>query len=160
MKNHGPDFMQKMNSKRGKVISNFSYLENIISTFISAAYFTLSQGDQMNAMKEEILEDKLFGFEFKRQLLEKILKKRFPDVYKTLPRQKIERMQTIRNIIAHGVLTATGEIDKPDSITDISFRHGGKNFGAEKMFEEYEEKRATVQPVLEKLPGLTTQIVA
>ncbi len=114
----------------------------------------------MNVMKEEILEDKLFGFEFKRQLFEKILKKRFPLIYSSLPRQKIERMQTIRNIIAHGVLTATAEIDEPNSINNISFRHGGNNYGAGKIFKEYEEKRAAVQPALEKLPGLTTKIVA
>jgi len=145
-----------MNRERGRVVTNFAYLEDLISTFIACSYFKEDELVQLNALKDEILEDKFFSFEFKKQLLEKILKNRFQNKYKVSYR-KIEQMQTIRNTVAHGLLVATGDKHDKSKVYNVSLKHGGKVYPARELFDNYEKLRQQVEPVLRQLPGLTVE---
>jgi hypothetical protein len=148
--------LRKFNKQRGDVITNFAFIEHCISMFIAGSYFKEDEFEQMNTFRSEILDDKFFSFEFKRQIFIKILKNRFPEVYKNMPLKKIEKMQSLRNIVAHGPLSATGRKDRPNKVYDICFRHGGTNHPADKLLEEYEKLRMDVEPAVRNLPGMTT----
>ena len=145
-------------AQRGKIISNFAYIENIMNSFIAASYFGESETKQLNLMIEEVFNDKFFSFELRKQVFYKILKNRFRTVYSSFPRAKLERMQEIRNIIAHGLLTARSDIKKP-AITGISFKHGGKIHLSSEIIQEYESLWKSVKLKLKDLPGITIQQV-
>jgi len=146
---------EELNRTRGKVISNFAYLEDMISDFIAASYFKEDEPEQLQALKEEVLEDKFFSFEFKKQLLKKILKTRFKNVDQKFPYSQLDQLQTFRNVIAHGLLVGIGNTSSPSKIYKVSLKHGGKMYPVDETLVQYENLRLQVQPSLDNLPGIS-----
>lgn len=140
----------EIQNNRGKIISNFAFLETIISLFITNYYF----GKTNTQFIEEVMDDEFFSFELKRRLFTKIIKHHFKEKIDKFPNKEFRRMQEIRNIIAHATITAVTNSNSPGDVSDICFSHGGTRHTAETLINEYESLRLIVQKAISELPTI------
>ncbi len=148
--------VSEVQSERGRIISNFAFLEMIISQFIANHYSSITK----TKFIEEVLEDEFFSFELKKRLFRKILKNYFKEIENKFPNKEFSRMQTIRNIIAHGVIQANqDDIKNPKKALNVRFRHGGKDYPARELLNEYFDLKVIVQKAIEGLPNIKVRVV-
>lgn len=137
-------------NERGRVMSNFAFLESIISNEIAKYYIT--NDDERVKFANEILEHRFFSFDFKKVLLQNIVKdklgKKNPDFFKAL-----EGLQRSRNIIAHGLIVFIGDSTNPN-IDDVVFRHGGIEYKADQLIKVYTQNADLVTEQLKVIFGL------
>ncbi len=130
---------------RGRVITNFAFLEAAISDFIAHHYFQNS--NLKEAFLSEVMEEQYFNFDLKRRLFIKILEK-YPEFRNKMKLKQFQSMQEIRNILAHGTYEKNENGER-------CFRRGGINYLADDLLNEYQQLRKVVQPLMEELPGVS-----
>lgn len=132
---------QTISNARGHVISTFSSIEVAMSTLIAQIY--TSTTEQQVKLLGDVLEHKFFSFELKKAVFYKILGESQSPECKDFPKKKLERMQEIRNIVAHGAIEAITQ-DDFDDLKKLTFRHGGENYPAMGLITEYDQLREEV----------------
>ncbi|MCK5095839.1 MAG: hypothetical protein KAR24_00635 [Candidatus Pacebacteria bacterium] len=150
-------YITEIQNSRGKVSTNFASLEYFIAQFITMHYFKGPNHD----FTAEVLEDEYFSFGLLAKIFDKVLKK-YPDLYKKFPFQKLRRLQKLRNVIVHARLQSKATLDgRKENIKKIGmtyFYHAGKEYQVEEVFEEYEKLRNIVQPAIIDLPGVKNDV--
>lgn len=144
--------------KRGMLISNFAYIESLITSCIVANYFKPGDEKQITAMNEDIFESKLIPFEAKKIMLQTVLKKYHNNQAK-FPFKTLGDMQDIRNRFAHGVFQSKAMVvsqEPPEyKVIELQIRHNAKTYNADKLFKQYDDLMERLDPYIKKLPGVT-----
>ncbi len=149
MENEYTESMNAIDRKRGNTLSNFSYIEFLITKIIIKNY-NLKDDIKEQQITTDILEDEYISFGAKLRILKKIINKYHPAKYKKFPFGKIEELNKLRNIIAHSSLGM--KIDQKTAIatSQILFIHGGEEKEAEVIISKYNHLKNGVQTELEK----------
>lgn len=134
----------KINELKGKITSDFAFIERAISVCIASYY-----AKDWALFTEEILENDFFSFELKKRILGKLLKKHFPEYI--FPWAELARLQQLRNLASHGAITA---VPNEQGGHTVYLRHQGKNHSITKLKEEFESIKVVVDGAVDTLPGV------
>lgn len=130
---------------KGRILSRCSYYEQRMDLFITKHFV----GDEDASFTEDVLENEFFSFELKKRIFYKLLGKHFPEYYASFPRTKFTRLQTIRNVVAHGAI-----VTSPDHPGEklACLRHGAKNHSIQEILEEFDNINDEIRRIFETLP--------
>lgn len=135
----------KIKEKRGEILTNFAFVEDVMKSFIAGYYVN----DINHPIVPEIFEDEYFSFGLLFKIFEKVLKKQED---KSFPLQQLRRMSQLRNIVVHASVRGNATSPSTDKIVRIFFRHAGEEKEISEVFDEYDELKTLVQAsLLEKL---------
>ncbi len=136
--------------KRGEIVTNFSYIEYLMKTYISVHYFKSKD----HPIVSEIFEDEYFNFGLLFRIFEKILVKD----NKNFPLQNLRRMGHLRNIVAHAILVGKAVGPTKEEIIHRYFKHGGVLKEIEETFHEYQKNRSIVEDALIEIVKPTVDV--
>lgn len=147
--------LNKIKEKRGYVATNFAFIEGIMADVISFHYFK----NRNEAFVTDVLEDEYFNFGLRLKILKKVFfaqNVKFPD-------DMFHKLSRYRNIMVHSQVVAQSRVIKGTNIgfdiEKIDFKHGGKEYDPDHVFEEYEKAESEVRNILSRVPGGTFEKV-
>ncbi len=142
--------MGEIKSERGRIVTNFAYIENLIKMACSLHY--LGKIDQK--FMSEVLEDDYFNFGLLTHIFQKVLTKN-PSF--EFPIGKLFELSKHRNIIAHAQIKAYHENGE---VTDIRFYHGGERKEIGPIFSRYDELSKEIREKLNLFPGVEQTLIS
>lgn len=147
------NLLELVSIERGKIITNFQYIEGLLKDYISKHYFKNTK--EQILFKRELLEDEYFSFFLLKKVFEKIFKKY--DVNKYTKNKaifdKLNQLAKLRNLVAHAGIEGSARLASSSSITltKLFFRHGGEEKSIQKTIGEYNKLSGELQPILENI---------
>lgn len=136
---------------RSNIIQSFLSLEHLLNGAIAGEYFIDSTEELLFRFWSEVLDQELFSFELKKRILYAVLKSNYPALYKDFPRRELDRLQTIRNIIAHG-LEVHNETSGLKASKSTLYRSKGR-YEPQVLYAEYWEHHDLVEGKIMGLPN-------
>lgn len=136
---------EKFFETRGRIVTNFAFIEKVMIRFISIHYFGISN----SAFEDEVLSDKYFNFGLLENIFNKVLDN-YPEHRSKVSKQNIKDLRDLRNFVAHGLQMIKGGV--------TYLERSGKTELATEVFDKYFTKRDLIMPQLLQLPaiGITT----
>lgn len=139
---------------RSSIIQSFISLEYSVEGAIAGEYFIDSSEDILWRFWTEALNQELFSFELKKRIMYTFLREKHPELYKRFPKKALDRLQVIRNIVAHSI-----EISNGDDYTEMvksakmSFYRNGKDYSVSALYTEYCDLYEEVETQIRSLPN-------
>lgn len=147
------DELNDIDRGRGNIISNFAYIENLLSQIIIRHY--IRDEELVHKMTADIFDGEGFTFYLKFKLFEMVLRKYYSEKVAELKYDphKIRELGRLRNIIAHGRIETLGYRTNQNDIkySEIFLVHGGEKYSAKEQIDKYNELKLSAQPKLEQL---------
>ena len=151
------DMAHELDRLRGSVISNFAFIESALDKLLAVEYAS-EEKTQRALFQHEVLEHRYFSFEFKKNLFQQIIKRKYPAEWGKFPKKDLEDMQTDRNIIAHAMLEIHNREGATQKVT-MCLKYQGICHEAHELIQGYKAKSKRVQPFIEqyvaKITGVT-----
>lgn len=138
--------------RRGSIIEDVAAIEEMMNAFFS--YHYLKRHD--SEFVADFLENQYMSFQLKKDLIHRILKSHYPEFNAGSLDKGLEKMQRVRNIIAHGIrrVDVSNMGGEEQRIGDPYFVLRGEKSYMHDLEKEFSGNEDIVLSVLEQLPGV------
>lgn len=145
--------MKNIHFRRGQIFQDIGVVERAMDRLICLYYLKNPMNDPFIS---ELLQDPYFSFELRKRIFKLIYQKMYPNIH--FPWQSLDKMQHLRNIVAHSPIDEEISIDNEAGTKTSSKPFYSYHTQKKEVILLHEEFQAHMDAVIEALNKIKNDI--